>query len=119
MNLPDFTEMDKMAERAARARGRMKALERMEEIFGAAYMREAFENKERWVRNRPPTVAMLEKVYRKIGLTEEDKAHMEELAHQIAQAYEEYEEYSQKLQTARDKIAVWQTDSANKRKAVL
>lgn len=119
MKLPDFDEMNALAEVTAGARAKIKLLERVESMMAANFMRQAIKNKEHWISGRPPTQVVLEKVIAKVGLSEEDAMTMRGIAEDIAQAYKDWTEAAEKLQTCRDKIAIFQTESANKRAARL
>lgn len=113
--IPDFDEMDKLAEIAAKAKQQIKVLERMESMYAAIFIRKAVTNKDYWIGGRPPTQVRLEKVYAKIGFTDTDYQQFLQLANEIGDAYKVWEECTQKLQTHRDRISVFQTQSANKR----
>jgi hypothetical protein len=115
IQLPDFDEMDRLAEQAASARAQIKGLERVEEMFAASYMREALLDKDNWINGRPPNQVVLSKVVAKIGITDDHKKQMTALKDQISDAYSRYVEAVEKLQTCRDRISVFQTESANRR----
>ena len=112
----DFDYMDELAEKASRARARIKMLERTEELLEAKFMKHALLSSDiYWINNRPPTQVVLSKIVAKVGSTDADVQVKEEIAGEIATAYGEWVEATEKLQTCRDRISVYQTESANKR----
>lgn len=118
--LPDFDEMNDLAESAARAKAKIEMLERVEERLSAEFMRQAMLNKEYWFTNKPPNSTVhLAKIVAKVGNTDEQRTQLENIGEEIAHATEEYVRAVEKLQTCRDKIAVFQTESANKRIATV
>lgn len=111
----DFDYMNELAERASRARAAIKMLERAEEIIEAQFMQRALTDRTYWYNDRAPTQVILKNVHAKIGFSEADTKIKEELAQQISEAYGEWVETTQKLQICRDKISIFQTESANRR----
>ena len=119
MKLPDFDDMTALAEKAAIAKGQIKVLEKAQKRLSAEFMQFALlHDKTYWIGGRPTTVTF-EKIVAEIGTTDEDKNLMVEVTAELGRAYTVYEEASEKLQTCRDMIAVFQTESANKRKTTL
>ena len=119
MKLPDFDDMNELAERAAVAKGQIKVLEKAQKRLSAQYMQYALlHDKTYWIGGRPTTVTF-EKIIAEIGTTDADRDLMVEITEELGVAYTTYEEASEKLQTCRDMIAVFQTESANKRKVTL
>lgn len=113
----DFDLMDSLAEEAAQAKAQIKLYERMEEMLAADYMRQALVDKSYWPTSRQPNQVVLSKVVAKIGNTKEQRQSLENIANDIAEANRKWVESTEKLQTYRDRIAIYQTESANKRHA--
>ena len=118
--LPDFDYMNELADQAGQAKAEIKMLERLEDMLAAMFMRTAIENKEFWLGGKPPTATVhLAKIIAKIGNTVDDQAQMEELRDRISDAYGKFINATEKLQTCRDMISIFQTESANKRKVLI
>lgn len=116
MELPDFDEMDQLARQAAAARANVKLLERVEDVLAATFLQKALVTTNVfWINGRPPNQTVLNKMIAKIGLSDSDKVQMEDVAVKISEAYRQWTEATERLQTCRDKISVFQTESANKR----
>jgi len=114
--LPDFDYMNELADIAGQTKAEIKMLERLEEMLAAMFMRTAIENDKFWLGGKPPTATVhLAKIIAKIGNTVDDQIQMEELRDRIAEAYGKFIQVTGRLQTCRDMISVYQTESANKR----
>ena len=86
MKLPDFDDMNALAERAAVAKGRIKVLEKAQKRLSAEYMRYALlHDKTYWIGGRPTTVTF-EKIIAEIGTTDEDKDLMIEVTVELGAA---------------------------------
>lgn len=117
--LPNFDDMDKLALENTKAKAQLEHLKNRLEDEIARCIKEAMYNEEYWINNKPPSMSYAKAVISVYGNTEEDRKTLQEIRQKIVEAEERYRLTKSLLDNARDRISVWQTDSANKRKATL
>lgn len=118
-DLPDFDEMFTLAERAAHAKSDIIMLEGIEDATEAHFMRAAIENKNYWLGGKSPTATVhLPKIVAKVGNTDEDHEMIVSIRERLAHANLTYTEAIEKLKIYHAMIAIYQTESANKRVAL-
>ena len=86
MKLPDFDDMNALAERSALAKGQIKVLEKAQKRLSAEYMQHALlHDKTYWIGGRPTTVTF-EKIIAEIGTTDADRNLMIEITEEVGAA---------------------------------
>ena len=117
--LPDFDEMHALAIQAADAKGEMVMLEWLKDATSAKFMRAAVEDESYWLGNKAPTATVhLAKIIAKIGNTATDEETISAIQERLAEVNRVYTEATEKLKIMHAMIAIYQTESANKRVAL-
>jgi len=117
--IPDFDELEELAEKASQAKSRSISLDHQIKALEAQYIVEALNHREYWQEGKKPTITYCDKVVRQIGNTEEERERLAELREEQSNQEELYHYYSSLIEIRRDKLALYRTESANKRKAFL
>ena len=117
--IPDFDELEELAEKASEAKARSISLDHQIKALEAEYIVEALNNREYWQEGKKPTITYCDRVVRQIGNTAEEADKLIELRQAQVDAEQTYQYYSSLIELRRDKLALYRTESANKRKAFL
>lgn len=117
--IPDFDELESLAEKAAEAKRKTIGLEHQLKQLEAQFISEALSNREYWQEGKRPTVTFCNTVVKEIGNTDEQREQLMELRQELAQQEELYYLHNSLIDIKRDKLALYRTESANKRKAFL
>jgi len=115
--LPDFDDMDKLGAANARAKAELEAVNNLLEMKIAKCIQEAMTNPEYWIDGKRPSMSYATNVIAVTGNNEDDFQELVELRSKIVALTEEYQYTKQLLSNMESRIAVWQTHSANRRKA--
>lgn len=115
VDVPDFDYMNQLAREAAEAKADIKMLEAARKHLAAKFMLTHLQDKSLWIQGKYPTGVVLEKIVAEVGNSPDNALEMEVLNSEIADAHRRWEEAFSMLQTCRDKISIYQTESANKR----
>lgn len=115
--LPDFDDMDKLGAANARAKAELEAVKNLLEMKIAKCIQEAMTNPEYWIDGKRPSMSYATNVIAVTGNNEDDFQELVELRSKIVALTEEYQYTKQLLSNMESRIAVWQTHSANRRKA--
>jgi hypothetical protein len=115
--LPDFDDMDKLATAIATAKAMLEDAKNTLEEEQARCIQDALTRQEFWIDNKPPTMGYCTAVVAVRGNTEADYIKLSELKRVIIESTKTYQEAKALLDNMKDRIAVWQTHSANMRKA--
>ena len=117
--IPDFDELEYLAERASKAKSKSISLDHQIKALEAEYIVEALNNREYWQEGKKPTITYCDKVVRQIGNTQEERDKLAELREEQSNQEELYHYYNALIEIRRDKLALYRTESANKRRAFL
>jgi len=117
--IPDFDELEDMAKLAAEAKRKSTGLEHKIKQLEAEFISEALANREYWKEGKRPTVTYCNSVVKEIGNTEGDREQLIELRNRQAEQERLYHYLNSLIEIRRDKLALYRTESANKRKAYL
>jgi hypothetical protein len=117
--IPDFDEMEELAALMAEAKARMIYLESEIESLQAKFIRQALTNSDYWPKNKPPTMSYCNSVVAKIGNTEEQEEKLRKLRLDLSDAEETYRHLRKLIDLRQDKLNLYRTESANKRKSFM
>lgn len=117
--IPDFDELEKLAELAAKAKRKSTGLDHKIKQLEAQFINEALSDRAYWTEGKRPTVTYCNSVVKEVGNTDEQKEMLLNLRQQQAEAEEKYHFYNSLIEIRRDKLALYRTESANQRKAYL
>lgn len=116
--LPDFDEMDKVGRETTNAKAKLEDAKNRLDDEVARCIKEATNNELYWVNDKPPSMSYCNAVIARKGNTREDEELLNELRAEIVYWEEKYRLGKQVLDNMESRISVWQTYSANKRKAL-
>jgi hypothetical protein len=117
-SLPDFDDMDKVAKIISDSKAELEDKKNRLDEYVATCVRTAMTDKNYWINNKPPSMDYIEKVVTVHGNTDEDARILSELREQIVNLMKQFQESKMVLDNMKDRIAVWQTHSANHRKVM-
>lgn len=115
--LPDFDDMDKLAEIIASSKAKLEDAKNLLEEEIARCIQDALTKQENWIEGKPPTMGYCTSVIAVKGNNNRDAEILKELKALIVKHAENYQKSKVILDNMKDRIAVWQTMSANQRKA--
>lgn len=118
-SLPDFDDMDTVVRVATTAKAKLETAKNDLASMIAAVIGQAMEDQKYWVNGKPPTAAYCESVLSVLGNDANQESQLRALRKEIVEQERTYQEAKLLLDNMKSRIAVWQTSSANGRKANL
>lgn len=116
-SLPDFDDMNKIAKFIASSKAKLEDAKNQLEEKIADCIHQALTNQDYWLDNKPPTMSYCTSVISVRGNNEDDFKELKRLRESIIEYNRSYQEARSILDNMKDRISVWQTHSANTRKA--
>lgn len=111
--------MDTVVRVATTAKAKLESAKINLETFVAELTQEAITKERYWLNGKPPTAAYCASVIAVIGLDDSSKNAIKHLRNEIVEQERTWQEAKLLLDNMKSRIAVWQTHSANGRKANL
>jgi len=116
--LPDFDEMDEVAKKSADAKARLEDAKNQLDNEIARCIQTATLDEKYWINGKAPSMSYCSAVISRVGNTPEDAVLLDEIRKNITKYAELTFKYKKLMDSMESRISVWQTLSANKRKAL-
>lgn len=113
--IPDFDEMDTLANLIAKYKIEADTIKIELENFVAGCIQVAYTNKDYWINGKPAPQTYIDNKVKIVGNTPEDAKIIKNLTERYRVAQRASEEASNRLETMRNRVSIYQTISANKR----
>jgi len=117
--LPDFDDMNNVAEANAKAKGDLEQAKNLLSQEIARCIQEAMHNPDYWLDGKRPSMSYATNVIAVNGNTPEDAKILSALRDKIVELTETYQVTKQLLNNMETIVSVWQTYSANQRRTTL
>lgn len=118
-SLPDFDDMDTVVRVATTAKAKLETAKNdLAEVI-AMIIETSMKDDRYWVNGKPPTASYCESVLSVIGNTQADKELLVRIRKDIAEQERTWQEAKLLLDNMKSRISIFQTMSANGRKANL
>lgn len=118
-SLPDFDDMDTVVRVATTAKAKLETAKNDLTGMIAAIIEQAMRSEKYWINGKPPTASYCDSVLSVLGNDAHQESQLSALRKEIVEQERTYIEAKLLLDNMKSRISVYQTHSANGRKANL